>query len=100
MTNETDPGEVIFKASFEKHTGTLGNYYSVKWEYREREGDAEQKQLDTIRDFISSNPRLVDASKPETLVCTDGMTPEELATLDTTIDALKEKQQEKLEASK
>lgn len=100
MTNETDPGEVIFKASFEKHTGTLGNYYSVKWEYREREGDAEQKQLDTIRDFISSNPRLVDASKPETLVCTDGMTPEELETLDTTINALKEKQQEKLEASK
>ena len=95
MTSEIDPGEVMFKALFEKHSGTLGNYYSVTWEYRDREGDAEQKQLDAIRDFISTNPRLMDTSKSETLVCTDGMSQEELDNLDETIDSIKEKQQQK-----
>lgn len=94
MTSEIDPGEVIFKASFEKHSGTLGTYYSVTWDYRDREGDAEQKQLDEIREFISTTPRLMDTGKPETLVCTDGMSQEELENLDETIDAIKDKQQE------
>lgn len=100
MTNEIDPGEGIFKAYFEKHSGTLGNYFSITWEYRDREGDAEQKQLDAIRNFIATNPRLIDANKPETLICTDGMTPEKMETLDETINAIKAEQAEQAEENK
>jgi len=98
MTNEKDPGNMIFNASFEKHTGKLGNYYSVKWTPRDR-ADDEKDQLLKIRDFIWGAPKLIDPSLPKTMICTDGMTSEEMDNLEETIDALKEEQQ-KLEANK
>lgn len=88
MTNQIDPGTVIFTASFEKTQGKMGTYYYLKWDWREREGEAEQKQLDQIIEFINGNPSLVDTGKPKTLICTDGMSSEQIDDLDPVIDAL------------
>lgn len=99
MTQEQDPGTKIFTASFEKHTGAFGNYFSVKWEPRDRAED-EKDQLEKIKEFIQSQPTLVDPSLPKTMICTDGMSPEEMDDLEATIDALKEEEQKKIESSK
>jgi len=98
MTNGKDPGNMIFSASFEKHIGQLGNYYSVKWEPRDRADEEERKQLEKIQNFVWSNPQLIDPSLPKTMICTDGMSPEEIETLEATIDAIKnaEVEQKKL----
>ena len=88
MTSQIDPGTVIFKAGFEKHSGKLGNYYSVSWEVREREGEAEKKQLEQIVEFIGTNPTFTDTTKPKALICVDGMSQDEIEGLDAVIDAI------------
>ena len=90
MTQEKDPGTLVFSASFEKHSGDMGNYFSVSWKEREREGQEELDQLELIYQFMQEKPTFVDTSKPATLVCTNGMTQESIDSLDATIDAVKE----------
>lgn len=68
VMNENDPGHQIFTGSFEKHVGDLGNYYSVQFEARAREGKEEQDQLELIGDFLSSEPKLVDTTLPPAMV--------------------------------
>jgi hypothetical protein len=93
MTSEIDPGTGIFTASFEKTQGKMGAYYVLKWSFRDREGEEEQKQLDRIIEFINGNPTFLDTGKPKTLICVDGMTPEQINDLDPVIDALENDQE-------
>lgn len=74
-----EPARGIFTASFEKHSGELGTYYSVKWDWRDRTSEAESKQLHQIAQFMQTSPRLIDMST--NLICIDGCTPEEIELL-------------------
>ncbi|MCZ8225923.1 MULTISPECIES: hypothetical protein [unclassified Microcystis] len=55
-----EPALGIFQGSFLKHSGEKGDYYSVAWDWREREVDEEIEQLEQIVDFLAANPKLVD----------------------------------------
>lgn len=74
-----EPARGIFTGSFEKHSGELGTYYSVVWNWRERTTDAEKTQLNQIATFLESGPALLDMGTP--LLCIDGMTADEIQLL-------------------
>lgn len=71
-----EPALGIFQASFLKHLGDKGDYYSVIWDWRERETEEEIEQLEQIADFMATNPKLVDLSV--NLMPIDGLSPEEI----------------------
>jgi hypothetical protein len=74
-----EPALGIFTGTFIKHTGELGDYYSVTWSWRERETEGDLKQLDQIANFLATNPKLVDMSV--NLIPLDGLSPEEVELL-------------------
>lgn len=76
----TNPAEGIFKISFTPHSNELGNYYSVKFEWRER-GAKEQAQLKLIADFLQDAPRLIDLNTTRDMVCIDHLSQEEIDAL-------------------
>ena len=52
-----EPAEGIFKASFEKHSGDMGTYYSLKWDWRERQTAEELEQLEShVLSFCKATP--------------------------------------------
>jgi hypothetical protein len=71
-----EPALGVFQGSFLKHSGDKGDYYSVGWDWRERETDEEIEQLEQIADFMAMNPKLVDLSV--NLIPIDGLSPEEI----------------------
>jgi hypothetical protein len=74
-----EPALGLFQGSFLKHNGDKGDYYSVVWDWRERENDEEMKQLEQIADFMAVTPKLVDLSVNLTPI--DGLSPEEIERL-------------------
>jgi hypothetical protein len=79
--NGVNPAKGIFGLSFKAHSGKQGLYYSVKFDWREREGDKEQKQLDRIATFMGGAPDLVDSRLATQLFLMDGLAGEEVAML-------------------
>jgi hypothetical protein len=71
-----EPALGIFQGTFLKHLGDKGDYYSVIWDWRERETEEEIEQLEQIADFMATNPKLVDLSV--NLIPIDGLSPEEI----------------------
>lgn len=67
VMEKEDPGLGIFKTSFEKHAGDYGNYYSVKWNWRERTPE-EYGQINLIADFLATKPNFNDPNLPATMV--------------------------------
>jgi hypothetical protein len=55
------------------------DYYSVVWDWRERENEEEMEQLEQIADFMAVSPKLVDLSVNLTPI--DGLSPEEIERL-------------------
>jgi len=53
-------GKGLFTASFQSHAGSKGTYYSLDWDWRERETEAELQQLQAIQRFLSARPSLAD----------------------------------------
>ncbi|ACK70830.1 hypothetical protein PCC7424_2409 [Gloeothece citriformis PCC 7424] len=74
-----EPALGIFKGSFLKHNGDKGDYYSVAWDWRERETEQEMEQLEYIADFMATTPKLVDLSV--NLIPIDGLSPDEIELL-------------------
>jgi hypothetical protein len=74
-----EPALGLFKGSFLKHSGDKGDYYSVIWDWRERETEEEMAQLEHIADFMALNPKLVDLAV--NLIPMDGLTPDEVELL-------------------
>jgi hypothetical protein len=74
-----EPALGIFQGSFLKHSGDKGDYYSVVWDWRERETEEEIEQLEHIADFMATNPKLVDLSV--NLIPIDGLSPDEIELL-------------------
>lgn len=89
-----EPALGIFTGSFEKHSGELGTYYSVAWDWRERTTEPEKTQLEQIATFLESQPTLLDMGTP--LLCIDGMSADEIQML---INSAKAQQQEDVQPS-
>jgi hypothetical protein len=81
MGNGVNPAEGVFKVSFARHASGDRNYYSVKWDWRERDGEAETAQLEQIASFMQGNPPLADLTGTREMLCIDGLSAEEVATL-------------------
>jgi hypothetical protein len=79
LMESQEPALGLFKGSFLKHSGEKGDYYSVIWDWRKRETEAEMAQLEHIADFMATNPKLVDLAV--NLVPMDGLTPDEIELL-------------------
>lgn len=76
-----EPALGIFMAGFEKHSNEYGTYYSVNWDWRERQGDEEVKQLELIEAFMQTSPALVDLGNTQNLVALDKLSSSEVQTL-------------------
>ena len=76
-----NPALGIFEVSFKRHSAGDRDYYSVAWDWRTREGDAEQKQLEQIAAFMEGGPALADSRVASTLIPIDGLSQQEIDTL-------------------
>ena len=74
-----DPGLGIFTLSFNEQTGEKGTYYTVGFDWRERESEEEIKQLDLIAAFMSAyKEQLIDLEGTREMTCVDGWTAQQL----------------------
>ncbi len=56
-----DPGMGIFTLGFNREVGENGVYYTVSFDWRERESEEEKEQLDLIATFmLSYKEQLID----------------------------------------
>lgn len=77
--NHGDPGLGIFSLGFNKETGEKGTYYSVTFDWRERQSPEEHQQLEIIKAFMSSySDQLTDLEGTRLLTCVDGWTTQQL----------------------
>jgi hypothetical protein len=77
-----DPGMGIFTLGFNREVGENGVYYTVSFDWRERESEAEKQQLDLIAAFMSTyGNQLVDLEGIRELTCVDNWTAQQLQTL-------------------
>lgn len=79
VMDERDPGMGIFTLSFTKESGENGVYYTLDFDWRERESEAEQKQLEAIAAFMSEyREQLIDIEGTRDMTCVDGWTARQL----------------------
>ena len=77
-----DPGLGIFPLGFNREIGENGTYYTVSFDWRERESEEEIKQLDLIAAFMSTcGDQLVDLEGIREMTCVDGWTAQQLQAL-------------------
>jgi hypothetical protein len=80
--NYGDPGMGIFTLGFNREMSELGTYYSVTFDWRDRQSSEEKQQLDLIAAFMSSyGDQLVDLEGIRSMTCVDGWTAQQLQTL-------------------
>ncbi len=73
VMNHDDPGLGIFTLSFNREVGENGVYYSVDFDWRARESEEEQQQLNLIGAFMSSyQNQLIDLEGIRDMTCVDG----------------------------
>ena len=74
-----DPGMGIFTLSFNKESGENGVYYTIDFDWRERESEAEIKQLEAIANFMSAyQEQLIDIEGTRGMTCVDGLSARQL----------------------
>jgi hypothetical protein len=77
-----DPGMGIFTLGFNREVGENGVYYSVSFDWRERQSEEEKQQLDLIAAFMSTYRNLlVDLEGIREMTCVDGWTAQQLQEL-------------------
>jgi hypothetical protein len=69
----TNPAEGIFRLSFLRHANGDRNYCSIKFDWRERSGEAETEQLKMLASFLAAQPKLLDLNGTHEMVCTDNL---------------------------
>jgi hypothetical protein len=80
--NSGEPALGIFTLGFNKESGAAGSYYTVSFNWRERQADEELQQLELIKAFMESyRERLVDLEGTRELVCVDGWSAEQIQAL-------------------
>ncbi|MEY4518558.1 MAG: hypothetical protein RLZZ499_1157 [Cyanobacteriota bacterium] len=79
-----DPGMGIFTLGFNREMSELGIYYTVSFDWKERESEAEKEQLNLIAAFMSAyKEQLIDIEGIRDLTCIDGWTAQQLQSLTT-----------------
>ena len=82
IMNENDPGLGIFSISFNRELGENGAYYSVNFDWRERQSEEEKEQLNLIAAFMSAyQNQLIDLDGTRDLICVDGFNAQQLQDL-------------------
>ncbi|PSF33867.1 hypothetical protein C7H19_19275 [Aphanothece hegewaldii CCALA 016] len=77
-----DPGFGIFTLSFNKEIGEKGIYYTVNFDWRERQSEEEHQQLELIKAFMSTTgDQLTDLEGTRALTCVNGWSSEQLQAL-------------------
>lgn len=80
--NYGDPGMGIFTLGFNREVGENGVYYTVDFDWRDRQSSEEKQQLDLIAAFMSSEgDQLVDIEGTRSMTCVDGWTTQQLQAL-------------------
>lgn len=103
--NNCDPGFGIFTLSFNRETSDLGTYYSVDFEWRERNNDGEHQQLEQIKTFLGEfGNQLIDLEGTRSMSCVDGMTAAQLMEImsdnqEDNLTEIPEKKQRRLKAA-
>jgi hypothetical protein len=71
--NSCEPASGIFTLGFQKEVGASGSYYSVCFNWRERQTDEEKRQLELIDGFMTEyGDQLIDLESTRMLTCVDG----------------------------
>ncbi len=82
VMDHDDPGFGIFTLSFNREMGENGVYYSVDFDWRSRESEEEQQQLDLIAAFmLTYKEQLIDLEGTRDFICVDGWEAEQLQKL-------------------
>ena len=82
VMDHDDPGFGIFTLSFNREVGENGVYYSVDFDWRSRESEEEEQQLDLIAAFmLTYKEQLIDLEGTRDLTCVDGWTAQQLQAL-------------------
>jgi hypothetical protein len=77
-----DPGMGIFTLGFNREVGEKGTYYTVSFDWRERQSEEEKQQLELIKTFLMAyGNQLADLEGTREMVCVDGWTTEEFQAL-------------------
>lgn len=77
-----DPGFGLFTLGFNREVGEKGTYYTVGFDWRERQSEEEKQQLELIKTFmIACGNQLADLEGTREMVCVDGWTTEEIQEL-------------------
>ena len=100
VMEQGDPGMGIFTLGFNKEIGENGVYYTVTFDWRERQSEEEKQQLDLIATFISAyKEQLIDLEATRDLTCVDGWTAQQLQALTTQRQELNGSSQRSLPAA-
>jgi hypothetical protein len=74
-----DPGLGIFILGFNREVGENGVYYTISFDWKERETEAEKEQLNLIATFMSAyKEQLIDIEGTRDLTRVDGWTAQQL----------------------
>ncbi|WP_229641502.1 hypothetical protein [Waterburya agarophytonicola] len=74
-----DPGMGIFTLGFNREAGENGVYYTIDFDWRERETEQEKQQLELIATFMSAySGQLIDLEGTRDMTCVDGWTAQQL----------------------
>jgi hypothetical protein len=68
-----NPAEGIFTISFVRHSAGDRNYFSVKFDWRNRTEGVEQEQLELIGSFLATQPGLIDLNGTRQMLSVDGL---------------------------
>jgi GTPase involved in cell partitioning and DNA repair len=87
--NCKDGGMGIFTLGFNREVGENGVYYTISFDWKERETEAEKEQLNLIATFMSAyKEQLIDIEATRDLTRVDGWTAQQLQTLTETRSSL------------
>lgn len=79
MAQKIEPATGIFTISFNREQGDLGVYYSVNFDWRERESKEEKEQLEIIQQFWNANnDYIVDLDGTRDMQCINGLTAQQI----------------------
>lgn len=91
-----DPGLGIFTLGFNREAGEKGTYYTVTFDWRERQSEEEKHQLDLIAAFMSTcGNQLFDLEGTRAFTCVDGWTTQQLQELTAQRQGLKGSQNQR-----
>jgi hypothetical protein len=77
-----DPGMGVFTLGFNREVGEKGTYYTVSFDWRQRESEEEKQQLELIKTFLMAyGNQLADLEGIREMICVDGWTNEEFQAL-------------------